>query len=107
MTTQIVDPKLTVEDVNLEIDFLSRLALGETIFSAAASMTVYSGTDPTPIAMVPDLPVVSGSVVSTLVTGGLPGVIYLLAVSIRTSLNNILVNEAKIAVLPSTAVTPP
>lgn len=106
MATQVIEPKLEGESIEVAVDMLSRLQNGEVVLTAAAAMSVSSGTDPTPGTMVTDLPVISGSVVTQRVQGGLPGVIYTLALSIRTDANNIYINECKLAVLPDDAAIP-
>lgn len=107
MSTQILYHKLETEEFSVDIDMLSRLSLGESVVSAACAMSVLSGTDANPNGMLSGLPSVSGSIVSQKVIGGSSGNIYEIHLSIRTSLNNILVNKAKLAVLPDSAVTPP
>jgi hypothetical protein len=99
--------KLVGEDITFEFDMLSRLKLGETLVTSACVATVYSGVDAAPSAILSGLPVISGSIVSQKVINGLPGVIYLLSVSVRSSLSNIFINEGKLAVLSSPAVDPP
>lgn len=107
MATQTLQQKLTVEELTLEFDMLSRLANGESVVGAVVSSSVYSGVDPLPSAMIDGAPTISNNVVSQQVKGGLPGVIYTISCSVRTSNNNVLVNEAKLAVLTTTAATPP
>lgn len=107
MATQVLFHKLESEEFSIDIDVLSRLALGETVATAASNMSVASGVDATPTTMLSGLPSISGSIVSQKVIGGSPGVIYKLSTSIRTSLNNILVLESKLAVLSDDAATPP
>lgn len=106
MATQVLFDKLVPEILSIDIDMLSRLAVGETIATAAAAISVHSGTDATPSTMLLGLPTISGSIVTQKVQAGLPGVIYKLAISIRTNNNNILINEAMLAVRSSNAATP-
>lgn len=107
MATQILPDKLQTEEVTIEFDMLSRLKVGETVATAATSAVVWSGTDPTPNSIISGLPTISNSIVLQKVVAGLPGVIYLISCSVRTSNNNILINESKLAIRPSSAVTPP
>jgi hypothetical protein len=106
MTIQVLESKLVPEDVNISFDFLSRLKIGETVGTAACVMSVLSGIDANPAAMLSGLPSISGSIVSQKVIDGLPGVTYILSISIRTSLNNVYVTEGKLSVLSSNAATP-
>lgn len=107
MSTQILYDKLQVEQLTVEFDMLSRLKVGETLATAAVSASVWSGTDATPSVIVSGLPTISGSLVQQKIIGGLPGVIYLISCAVRSSSNNILINEAKLAIRPSTATLPP
>lgn len=107
MATQIIADKLQVEQLTLEFDMLSRLKIGETVATAACSATVWSGTDATPSTIISGLPTISNNIVSQKVVAGLPGVIYQISCAVRTSSNNIMINEAKLAIRPSVATLPP
>lgn len=107
MAIQTQALKLQSENLTLEFPMLSRLVVGETVISAVVTSTVYIGIDPTSSSMISTLPILSGSVVNQLVVGGLPGVIYNISCAVRTSLNNIVINVAKLAVMPDDAATPP
>lgn len=107
MATQVIFHKLKTEELTLELDMLSRVRPGESISTAVVSIVVASGDDPSPGLMLSGLATVSNNVVSQKIIGGLPGVVYTLYISARTSLNNIVVNEAKLAVLSDGASTPP
>lgn len=101
MATQILDQKLVAEELTIEFDMLSRLKLGETVVTASVTCELYSGTDPNPASMISGLAVVSGSIVQQKVIGGLSGNIYLLTCSARTSVNDLILNQGKVAVLPT------
>lgn len=101
MSTQILDIKIAEEELTIEFDMLSRLKVGETVATAAVSCEVFSGTDPNPAALISGLAVVSGSIVQQRVIGGLPGVIYILTCAARTSVNDLVLNQGKLAVLPN------
>lgn len=101
MSTQILDQKLVAEELTIEFDMLSRLKIGETISTASVACELYSGTDPTPTMMISGLASISGSIVRQKVVGGLPGNIYLLTCSVRTSTNDLVLNQGKLAVLPN------
>lgn len=107
MSNVVSESKLIGETLNVSIDFLSRLQVGESVQTAAVSIQVFSGIDANPSAMLSGSPIISGSLVTQKVIGGLPGVVYELFLYARTSLNNIPVQQTKIAVLSSPVVTPP
>lgn len=107
MSTVVSQSKLQSELADFEIDFLSRLSVNETALTAASTIEVLSGVDPTPTAMLSGLPSLAGSVVTQRLTGGLPGVIYQLSIAVRTSTGAIVINRMAIAVLTSVSVTPP
>lgn len=99
MATQILSTKNTAEELTIEFDMLSRLKVGETVATATVTCGVYSGTDPSPSAMIVGLAVVSGSIVKQKVIGGLVGNVYLLTCTARTSLNDLVINQGKLVVL--------
>ena len=106
MNTVISASKLSSEHLDFQVDFCSRLDIGETIATAAASIEVFSGVDPTPSAMLSGSPTFSQSIVTQKIIGGVPGVIYELFVAIRTSRSNIPIQKVKLAVLLSPDITP-
>lgn len=81
-------------------DFASRLALAETISTAAVTATVYSGTDASPSAVISGSASISGSQVSQKLTAGTVGVTYLLACTVTTSASQTLIIYAFLAVVP-------
>lgn len=107
MSTVISDTKGVSENVEFSLDFLSRLEVGETLQTCASVISVLTGTDLNPSAMLDGLPTISGTSVEQNVQGGVAGNIYLLSLSARTSLNNIFVMETAIAVMPTNAIAPP
>ena len=80
-------------------DFLGDLAAGETILTASTVGTLYSGTDPAP-AVVSGSAAISGSIVTQLLTGGVLGCVYSLAITITTSLGQTLTKSAYLAIAP-------
>lgn len=107
MATQVAFQKLTIEELTMEFDMLSRMASGESVVTATVLCAVYSGEDSLASSMIDGDPSISNNIVSQRVKGGIAGVIYLVSCSVRTTSNNIYVNEAKLAVLTTTAVAPP
>lgn len=107
MSTGITQSKNVTESIFLVADFLSDLVLNETIIGASVNVTVSSGVDATPTAMIDGAASISGSRVSQKLIAGLPGVIYSVWVAIKTSTTNVYVQEFKLAVLSDGAITPP
>jgi hypothetical protein len=81
-------------------DFISRLAVGETISTATVTAVVYSGVDSTPSALISGSAAISGTQVTQLTVGGVLGVVYLLTCSVTTSGSQTLVLEGFMGVVP-------
>jgi len=107
MAIQTFGSKLVSEEVSMEFDMLSRLKVGESVVTAIVTSSTYSGEDGSPSLMIDGEPTISNNVVTQRVKGGTAGCIYVISCSIRTSNNNVLINEAKLAVLTTQAVMPP
>lgn len=107
MSTYVSLSKLVSEDVDLVTSFLSRLQIGETLVTCNSSVAVFAGTDPTPLSMKSGIPTISGTDVIQKIIDGVAGVIYIVYISARTSLNNVFVQEVKLAVLSDAAAIPP
>jgi hypothetical protein len=101
MTTLVLSDKLQHETITVKMDFTSRMEPGETVNTAIAQAVVSSGVDPSPADIISGIATVTNNIVSQVITGGLPGVIYKLSFSVRSSANNILINTAQLAVLSS------
>lgn len=100
MSYSTIPAKLTGTTLNFPVDFISRLGVGETISSASVTMSVYSGTDPSPQSMVSGSATISGSVVTQLFTGGVLGVIYEALYGVVTSLGQTPEIPAYLVVIP-------
>lgn len=85
MSMVLLLPKQTGETATYAFDFISRLAVGETITSQSVAATVYSGVDPTPSNIISGSATVSGTIVSQKITGGVAGTIYKLVSTATTS----------------------
>jgi len=97
-----LQPKLAGEIAfpSQPFDFISRLAVGETISSQQVSASVYSGTDPNPSSLINGAASVQNSTqVWQLLAGGLVGCIYELLCTITTSLGQTLQISAYLAVV--------
>jgi flagellar biosynthesis protein FliR len=101
MNRVIIPPKRLGETVVLNtFNFLSLLAVGETISSATVTATVYTGVDPSPSSMISGSATISGSIVSQKVAGGVLGVVYELLCSAVTSAGQTLLLAGYFAVVP-------
>src|SRR5450631_3299537 len=67
------------------LDFANWLAQGETIASVVSALSVVSGVDPAPSAMIVGEPLIATTIVSQMLQGGVPGVEYLLTFTVTTS----------------------
>lgn len=92
--------KYLSEAVFARFDFTSQLAVGETISSASVTASVWSGTDPSPSAIVSGAASISGAVVRQLIIQGVLGVVYELLCTAITSLGQSIEISAYQAVVP-------
>lgn len=95
----ILNAKKAGETISFPFPFTSSLSTGETISSATSTCTVWSGTDPNASLMVSSAPIVSGGIVYQAVNGGVEGNIYVVAVSALTSLNQMIEQDAFMAIV--------
>lgn len=79
------DPKDPAAREFFSFEFRWQLASGETISSAVWTVTVLSGTDANPSAMLSGAAVIAGSRVSHLIIGGVVGVKYCIECKATTS----------------------
>lgn len=79
-------------------DFISRLAVTETILTASVVATVYSGVDALPSSIISGAATISGTKVTQLLTAGVAGTIYQLICTITTSAGQTLSLPAFLAV---------
>jgi hypothetical protein len=96
----IIPAKKLGETVILPFDFISKLQPSETILSATCVVSVYTGTDPSPSSMISGVPMISGTVVNQLVTGGVLGVIYDILARATTSLSQVIELSGYLALVP-------
>lgn len=93
-------PKLVGEVVPRTFDFTSKLAVGETISSAAVTAAVYSGSDAVPTSIVSGGPSISGAVVTQNFTAGILGTIYQVTCTVQTSLSHTFQLSGYLAIVP-------
>jgi hypothetical protein len=79
------DPKDPAAKEFFSFDYRWQLADGETISSAVWTVSVLSGTDPSPASMLSGAAVIFGSRVSHLIIGGVEGVKYCVECKATTS----------------------
>jgi hypothetical protein len=82
-------------------DFISRLALAETISTATTTAAVYSGTDASPSSVISGSASISGTQVTQKLTAGTAGVVYLLTCTITTSAGQVLTLNAFLPITPA------
>ncbi len=69
MSTYIQDSKLVGETITLKFDFLSRLAIGETLSTTVGNAVVYAGVDANPSAVLSGIATISVNSVNQKITG--------------------------------------
>lgn len=98
MSRVVFPPKLVGETKSFTFDFTSMLGSVETISTQVVTATVYSGTDPTPSALISGVASASGAIVTQNITGGVAGNIYELKCTITTSASQTLLLVAFLVV---------
>lgn len=96
-------PKAPSEDLMLSMDVSKQgwLLPGESVASVVTgswSCQVYSGIDPSPMAMISGAATIGGTSISQLVVGGLEGVVYLFLCTFLTNTGRTLVGRALLRV---------
>lgn len=81
----LLQPKTPGTTEKVVFDFISHLAVGETISTQIVAATVWSGVDANPSAIVSGAATASGTKVTQAITGGVAGTIYKLVCTITTS----------------------
>lgn len=97
MDTIILPEKASGETIPLVISFADRLQYGETINGAAVTITVLSGTDPNPSAMVGTTSF-NANTVTQVVTGGVIGVTYMIIVVVTGTASHNYIKEGRLVV---------
>lgn len=107
MKQHIVKQKAPAEILPITFDFGHVLAFGDAIVSAAAVITVETGTDPNPAAMLSGAATHTSTTVTQKVIGGITGNVYRIAMSVNTSDSCVYITEGLLYVNDSPGVTPP
>jgi len=90
MSMQLLLAKTPSTTQKVVFDFISQLAVGETISTQSVAATVWSGVDSNPSAIVSGAATSSGTKVTQAITGGNAGTIYKLVCTITTSASQTL-----------------
>lgn len=107
MSTVVENSKLVGESLLLRFNLESRMVVGETVATAVCGIEVEMGEDEDTSGLLSGAATIETPFdVSQRMVGGSVGKIYKVTCAVRTTLNNILYNQAKIAVLPSTELVP-
>lgn len=94
--------KYIAERIPITVNMLNRCGDGETISTAVVSVTVGTGTDATPSAILDGgATVISGQEVRQYVVGGLAGVTYNLQIAATTNLGSIYIDRVVLAIMPT------
>lgn len=80
--------KLTTENELFFFDFSQVLAVGETLSTATCTVSVISGTDPSPSSIKSGSMVLTPTQASQRILGGIASVTYRLVVTVTTSASN-------------------
>lgn len=100
MSLVILKGKPLGETRNEVFDFISRLAVSETLSTASVAATVYSGTDASPSSVVSGSASISGTKVTQKLTGGVLGVTYLIVCTVTTSAGQTLLLQGFLTITP-------
>jgi hypothetical protein len=98
---QTYSSKTPLEAIDLGIGFYALLVrpgqVPQTLASGEVTITVESGTDPNPQAMLVGLPTINGAMITQRVSGGINGCVYRLSFQATTSTGQVF---EEVAYLP-------
>ena len=97
MNVIIFPDKAISEVLPYTVNFADVLAFGEAISGASVTVTVFSGTDAAPAALLASATTSTATTVSQVITGGLVGVIYILAFVATGASGHVYVKTAMLA----------
>lgn len=100
MTRNVIAPsKRSDATVPVEFSFMDQLAFGELISGQVVTCSVFTGADANPSAILDGAPTANGTVVTQVITAGVPGVIYQLVALVNTTASNIYSKSAMLAIV--------
>jgi hypothetical protein len=102
MNTFILPTKEVSEVLPCNIPFSDLLVNAEIVISATVNISVYSGTDPSPSAMLPDTITTdpTNTIVIFAISAGVAGVTYILEVTATGSAGSVPVKTGFLTVVP-------
>lgn len=98
MDTIILPEKASGETIPLVVSFADRLQYGESINGATVQVTVLSGTDANPSAMLSGSPSFTSSTVTQIITGGVIGVTYMVVFVVTGTGSHNYIKEGRLVV---------
>lgn len=109
MPHPILPSKLVSERITIRFDFLDELEWGETIASAAFSVSVLSGVDMDPNAILYSTIILGSNPTSVAqrIYAGIPGVLYNITCAVRGTSGQEYKKFSRLAILPGDAQLPP
>ncbi len=99
MNRAIFPGKPANETLRISFDFSSSIAVGETVSSASANATVYSGDEDATLTCGTDT--TSGGEVSLNISGGTEGVTFLVTCVATTSAGQVLLQSGYVTIVPA------
>lgn len=106
MKKQVLLQKAPVEEVPITFNFQSVMDFGEAVETCAVNIIVASGEDPNVKDMLIEACSNTDRTVTQMVGGGIPGVIYKISMSVRSSAGSVYVIEGDLYVNNSPAINP-
>lgn len=103
MKTFILPGKLIGESLTVNVPFADMLGNGEIVIAVVVSITVFSGSDPTPSNVLLGVPTIdpTNTIAIFTLTGGVSGVTYIIAVQATGSSSNVAVKEGYLTIIPT------
>ncbi len=89
------------ESLDVQFDFISVLAVTETLSTATVTASVFSGVDATPANIVSGAAVIDGTQVDQKIVAGVAGTIYELLCTVTTSASRTHVQSTLLAIGPN------
>lgn len=96
---EIFEAKNPLEERTYEFELGDQLLFGETMSGATVAASVYTGTDPTPMAIIDGAAVIVGTKVRQKIIGGVDGVVYTLICVANTTLSHVYSKSASLAIV--------
>lgn len=103
MNTFILRGKNPSESVTCNIPFSDLLGVGETIVSLSVTISVFSGTDPSPSSVLSGVPTTdsTNTIAIFTLTAGVSGVTYIISVLVTGSSSNVAMKQGYLTIIPT------